>query len=248
MLFSTQATATFHEFSSDSLDELLTGYSTPPGITSIEHGTLQENEDEIVAPPYSPVSVPSLQNSPQQNTSTPIHTHTSQNSELSQHQQELSNLPTQPQSSVAECNAHQWKGFVVVGDNIDKTVRARHQTLNSRNRSLHYFNSYAVLDRRDLSHLSEHHTLPDLHTYDVTELLPSPTDFEKVLEDFAILVGRMLTMHVPGFESYKCYSIQHIQHRYYAEMRKKSDVVSCIPFSAYVNIHNHDCAVTYIIL
>ena len=40
-----------------------------------EHGTLQEDEDEIVAPPYSPVSVPSLQNLPQQ---TQVHqsTHT----------------------------------------------------------------------------------------------------------------------------------------------------------------------------
>lgn len=69
-----------------------------------------------------------------------------------------------------------WKGYVVVGDNIDKTVHARHQTLSSRNRSLHYFNNYAVLDRCDFSHLPEYHILPDLLSYDVTEILPSETD------------------------------------------------------------------------
>lgn len=119
-----------------------------------------------------------------------------------------------------------WKGFIIVGDNIDRTVHARHQTLESRNRSLHYFNSYAVLDRCNFSNLSEHHTIPDLVSNDITELLPSEKDLDTVLKNFAILTGRMLTVYLPGFESYKTYSIQHIEHKYSAEMNKRSDVVS----------------------
>ena len=235
-MFSCVQAAAPYEFSSD---ELPTGYSTPPDVTLIESGMLLD-EDEITAPPFSPISIPSLQNSPLQNTSTPIHTCTSLNSELSLCQQRLSITPTQ--LPVAECHTNQWEGFIVVGDNIDKMVHARHQTLTSQNRSLHYFNSYAVLDRCDFSHLSDQHTLPDLPSYDVTKLLPSQRDLDRLVEDFSVLVGRMLTTHVPGFSVYKCCSIQHITHQYYAEMSKKSHVVSFLS----VNADIHDCSIVKI--
>ena len=136
-IFSIQAAAAFHEFSSDNLDELLVEYCTPSGVTP--NDSLEEDEDEIVAPPYSPVSIPPLQNSPQQNTSTPMRTYTPQDSELSPHLETLSNPTTDVVCSVVNHNTSKWEGFVVVGDNIDKAVHVRHQTLKSRDRSLHFF-------------------------------------------------------------------------------------------------------------
>ena len=47
-----------------------------------------------------------------------------------------------------------WFGFKIVGDNIDKTVKPRHETLHQRSQSLHYFHAYAVRDRIDFSFLS----------------------------------------------------------------------------------------------
>ena len=47
-----------------------------------------------------------------------------------------------------------------------------------------------------------------------------------MIKNFSILVGRMLTTYVPGFETYKSCSIPHIKHKYSVEMSKKSDVVS----------------------
>ena len=44
-----------------------------------------------------------------------------------------------------------WYGFKLIGDNIDKNVKPRHQTMEHRGSSLHYFNCYAVLDRVNLS-------------------------------------------------------------------------------------------------
>ena len=118
-----------------------------------------------------------------------------------------------------------WCGFVLVGDNIDKSVYARHQTMESRNRSLHYFNSCAVLDRCDFSHLSDFQSPPDRNSYDVSHLLPSNEDLEAILLHFATLVGRMLTIHVPGFEKYISWTSQ-IKHKYCTEMKRKSDVVN----------------------
>ena len=45
-----------------------------------------------------------------------------------------------------------WKGFKIVGDNIDKNFRRSFQRVDFiQTRSFHYFHSYAVLDRIDIS-------------------------------------------------------------------------------------------------
>ena len=120
-----------------------------------------------------------------------------------------------------------WSGYVLVGDNIDKTVNAHHQTMESRNRSLHYFNSYAVKDRCDFSHLPEFESPIERSSYDMKCLLPSDDDFEAILLHFAVVVGRMLTTYMPGFDKYISLSSQ-IKHKYSNEMKRKSDVVSLV--------------------
>ena len=49
----------------------------------------------------------------------------------------------------------QWFGFKIVGDNIDKTVKPRHETMQHHSQNLHYFHSYTVQDRIDFSQLSD---------------------------------------------------------------------------------------------
>ena len=44
-----------------------------------------------------------------------------------------------------------WKGFKIVRDNIDKNFKRFFQRMDFQTRSFHYFHSYAVLDRVDLS-------------------------------------------------------------------------------------------------
>lgn len=44
--------------------------------------------------------------------------------------------------------------FVIVGDNLDKNVKPRDMRVDYQVQSLHYFNSYAALDRLDVSGLS----------------------------------------------------------------------------------------------
>lgn len=143
---------------------------------------------------------------------------------------ELANQPSPPSSEHAKFSSWKpaWTGFTIVGDNIDKTVRPRHQTLQSRTQSLHYFNSYAVLDRCDFSSLKESTSasLDDLSQFDVTELLPSPADLEQLHANLSVLVGRMLTQHVAAFQKYKSLVNNHIRHIYSEEMCRKSVVVS----------------------
>ena len=48
-----------------------------------------------------------------------------------------------------------WKGFKIVGDNFDKNVKRRHQTINRQTLSLHYFHAFAVKDRINYTTLDD---------------------------------------------------------------------------------------------
>ena len=120
-------------------------------------------------------------------------------------------------------------GFRICGDNIDKTVRRRYMRTDKKNSSLHYFHSYAVLNRIDASSLSDE--IPDLHQLDkkvVTRtMLPSESDDKAIRENITKLVSRVLVEHLAFFRfSFVDVVEWHIEHQFYGEMSKKSVVVS----------------------
>ena len=80
-----------------------------------------------------------------------------------------------------------WYGFKAVGDNFDKNVHPSFCRLDKGTKSLHCFHYYAVLDRLDLSSLS-----------DVTP--NTPVDANKLLinvNDVAQLNSDAVTLHKP---------------------------------------------------
>lgn len=44
--------------------------------------------------------------------------------------------------------------YIIVGDNLDKTVKPRHTSSDHQSQSLHYFHSYVAMDRINFMHLS----------------------------------------------------------------------------------------------
>lgn len=90
-------------------------------------------------------------------------------------------LPTAIPSSLAT--------FKIVGDNIDKTIRPREETSQHHNTSLHYFHSYAVRDRIDVSKLQDCPHLPDLDDIDTLDVLPSDNDREDLKQNMSIIAG-----------------------------------------------------------
>ena len=119
-------------------------------------------------------------------------------------------------------------GVKLVGDNIDKNVRPRHQTIEKRTQSLHYFNSYACLDRIDLSGLSDDTPSVDIRSLDIKTVLPSSEDVDQLLSNFAVIAIRILVKHVPALAKFSGISTDHIKHQHYQEMSKRSKVV-CHP-------------------
>ena len=71
-----------------------------------------------------------------------------------------------------------WKGFKILGDNVDKHIRPSFQQVNNHTISLHYFHSYAVADRVNFSSLSD--VRPQSVSVDTsTFLLNRSTDLAK---------------------------------------------------------------------
>lgn len=95
--------------------------------------------------------------------------------------------------------------------------------------SIHYFQSYAVADRVDFSHLSKS-VIPTQQSDPkqvAISLLPSPEDDLAIRENICVLMSRVLFDNVAFFNlSFDGVIDWHIMHEYYKEMSAKSDVVS----------------------
>ena len=114
-------------------------------------------------------------------------------------------------------------GYKFVLDNIDKTVKPRHMTLESRTRSLHYVQLYCVRDRIDFS------TLPDSPSTDVKclyDILPSSVDYSELKQSLTNIVAGIIMDNIPFFtQDFKDLVPKHSPHLYSAEMKEMSHVV-----------------------
>lgn len=113
--------------------------------------------------------------------------------------------------------------YKLVGDNIDKDVKPRQMRCDYQTRSLHYFHTFAVKDRVDISSLSDK-PLQIPADVDLTKLLPNKADDTCLQKNFAVLMARVVCKYVPFFSRYTVE--RHIEHKYSREMSAKSVVVS----------------------
>ena len=84
-----------------------------------------------------------------------------------------------------------WQGFKIVGDNIDKNFRPSYQRMNSQTISLHFFHSFAVLDRVDLSGVSD---TTNIGIVDVFKLLPSQEEVAITKQHFSVFISRYVAI------------------------------------------------------
>ena len=122
--------------------------------------------------------------------------------------------------------------YTLCGDNIDKIIRRRYLRTDSdaSATSLHYFHFYAVKDRIDFGDLGEKPILCDGadQLQLALSLLPSPEDDMAIRSNICVLISRILYNNLGFFKvAFDGVVDWHIEHSFYQEMSKKSDVVSC---------------------
>ena len=88
-------------------------------------------------------------------------------------------------------NTSSWKGFKVVGDNIDKNIRPSFKRYDNKTDSIHYFHYYSLLDCLDLSAYSE--VLPTT-PLDLSTLLVSTDDVCQLEKDAITLLSRYVAI------------------------------------------------------
>ena len=84
-----------------------------------------------------------------------------------------------------------WTGFTLVGDNVDKNIHRSFQRIGYNTQSLHLFNTYAVLDRVDLSTRSD--TVATT-VVDPASILPTSEDYQVIEQEFQVLVKRYVSL------------------------------------------------------
>ena len=85
--------------------------------------------------------------------------------------------------------APMWTGFCIYGDNVDKEIRPRHQTVSEQTKSMHMFQSFAQLDRINLAGVSDEPVQSTV--IDPSHLKPSAADMHTVLSRIAVMISRL---------------------------------------------------------
>lgn len=88
----------------------------------------------------------------------------------------------------APTDVQPWHGYSIYGDNIDKNVHPRHQTVSSKTTSLHMFHSFANFDRVNLAGVSDE--APSPTGIDPTLLMPSASDRQAIISRFVVMISR----------------------------------------------------------
>ena len=108
--------------------------------------------------------------------------------------------------------------YQLVGDNIDKNVRPRDMRSDHQTRSLHYFHTYAVRDRVDISHFSKT-SIPNVGKFSSIIFFPQIMISNLSLETLRYLWD---THYVNIFLFFKEFGNveRHIQHEFSKECQK----------------------------
>ena len=114
--------------------------------------------------------------------------------------------------------------FKLIGDNLDKAVKPREEVGDTHKQTLHYFQSYAVRDRIDLSKCEDAPSLPDLQNANVKDVLPTEADNTSLKQNFVSLTSKIVHRCMPYFKK-QIGVLEPIPCEYSKEMSKKSNVV-----------------------
>jgi hypothetical protein len=116
----------------------------------------------------------------------------------------------------------------IVGDNLDFEVRARIQTKESCNKSIHWTHQCAVLDRVFDPSLDASSPKKDVKDVRMIELLPDSKVQEHLMKNWSVLISRVIVKHLKAFKKLTNVVNCHIPHKHSEEMRTKSELVSTL--------------------
>ena len=114
-----------------------------------------------------------------------------------------------------------------IGDNVDLTQKASHETVERKKQDHHWFHLMAVKDRVVAEDIPKKSPI-DIRKLLLQTFLQSVEDCHNLHTELTVLVVRVLVTHLVSFKAFSDLIPQHIEHKYSAEMAKKSEIVSSV--------------------
>ena len=102
------------------------------------------------------------------------------------------------------------KGYVLVGDNIDKRVNPREMRVDCQVQSLHYFHTYAAKNRCDYTERDDSNPFGDILALPLSVYLPTQEDCMAIRDNYVIFASRIITEHLHAFSGLKKCVPKHI--------------------------------------
>ena len=145
----------------------------------------------------------------------------------------------EPLSSIAQPQIYNYK---LIGDNLDLTVKPRYSRVDGQKyrTSLHYFHYMCVRDRVNLSQLSivKSNSCLNSPSKMALQILPSKECDDKLVDDLAMLVSRVIVLCMPFFQfGFADVVTWHQQHEFYKEMMSEKSEVVCVWYRASCNCY-----------
>ena len=137
-----------------------------------------------------------------------------------------------PQSDNLVCchNTGEICTFQIIGDNVDLYQKPSHQSISRRAKDHHWFHIAAVKDRVISRGIPQCHSQADISTLPLQTFLPSIDDCEHLVQEFVVLVARVVVRNFPAFKFLESTVPSHIPHQYSDVMKMKSEIVSAYFF------------------
>lgn len=115
--------------------------------------------------------------------------------------------------------------FRIVADNIDYTIHARVQSEKHTNKSIHWIQKYAVVNKVVEPYLSSSTPRKLLKNVQLADLLPNKAVHERLVQRWAVLISRVICKYFDKFQHLQSVVVYHIPHKYSKEMGAKSEMV-----------------------
>ncbi|XP_022787541.1 uncharacterized protein LOC111327585 isoform X2 [Stylophora pistillata] len=128
--------------------------------------------------------------------------------------------------AIEKMKAERLPFYKIVADNIDHNIQACVQTKSCHNRSVHWTHQFALKEQAIELGLESELPQKSVDDLNLIELLPNQCVQDHFVQQWAVLVSRVITKYIPAFNQYKTSVIYHIPHKYSKEMSMKSELCS----------------------
>ena len=115
--------------------------------------------------------------------------------------------------------------YQIIGDNLDLMINVRQKSSQNKNKSFHWFHTYAIKDIVSGNHLSNKHTRR-LIDVPIREFLPSIEQTNELKANFTLLIAKIIVKRIPALKFLSKSVLWHIPHQYSKEMAEKTSEVN----------------------